>query len=245
MKKLLLLLLMLVCSVAQAEVKAVIQGPKKVKAGVPFFVSAKKSVDFERVEWMAPEGLYIMTFDDRDLVGTLTIDEPGTYIIGLTAYGKPVTYAGDKKDKNGFWTDGYVQWLESYFGKPVSNQSETTLEVEVTGGAPAVNPFPAPATTVRPLLEPLLKLKLSRADATNLATMYHNVSQANLATTEDLRTYTVKEGSSLGLAGKYAGLAKAVDDFWNTTIGLKIRPTEEKDLAAMRALAWAVWETGR
>lgn len=113
---------------------------------------------------------------------------------------------------------------------------------------PGVNPW-QPAAAWQPSAAPIRALKLSREDATKLAEMYGRLSRpaalASLATTGDLRAALVREGSSLGLRGRYSGLAEAVDKYLAAAVRLDNVPlNREAASAVLETLAWAVWETG-
>jgi len=238
-------LLLLFAATALGEApKLVLRGPTKVRAGVPLIVSAKKSTGIETCEWSVAghEDIMVMTLDDRDLIAYVVFDAPGIYDLTLTATGAPPSFDGPKKDAQGKWTDAYVAWLEAAAFKPSTDEASAVLKITVDAGVS--NPYPAPLAAVRSRVEPLSQFKLQRADALSLAVMYNAASQANLATTLELREYCVGEGKKLALKGKYDGLANAVDAAWNDLIGLKNRALTPSDKAALGGFAWAVWQTG-
>ena len=124
---------------------------------------------------------------------------------------------------------------------------------------PATNPYPTPSQTRQDATATIRATKLDRADATNLATLYQDASRLvasapaaiaagtrpEIATTGDLRAWLVSNGRELGLQGRYAGLADAVDRFLGQQAGTAIRNVTASDATMLSALAWAVWEAGR
>ena len=141
--------------------------------------------------------------------------------------------------------------------------------IPVNGPAPKPEPKPDPTPSRNPYTEPVGNLltaarevaavKMERADATSLAKLYEAAmrlvesAQAARAAgvkpeidqTDDLRRWLVENGKPLGLSGKYAGLADAVDAFLGSQLGTEIRPVADADAVALSALAWGIWEAGR
>lgn len=114
---------------------------------------------------------------------------------------------------------------------------------------PGDNPW-RPSSAWKSQCSPILSLRLSRSDADSLSNLYGNLSKpaslANLATTGDLRQRLAQEGSSLGLKGKYAGLAEAVDAYLAVSVRLDNVPLNREAAGPiLETLAWAIWETGR
>lgn len=137
-------------------------------------------------------------------------------------------------------------------------------EVKITVEGDSVNPpNPGPVPTPEPgdnpwkpssawksQCSPILSLKLSTSDARALASLYGNLSKpanlANLATTGDLRQRLIQEGSSLGLRGKYQGLAEAVESYLAVSVRTANVPLNREAAGpVLETLAWAIWETGR
>jgi hypothetical protein len=138
--------------------------------------------------------------------------------------------------------------------------------VTLTGGVsppdppgPTENPYPAPSAETRTALGAVLAVKMSRVDATSLAAFYHQAAKLvesapaaraagvkpEAGTTSELRAWLVSNGKDLGLAGRYASLASAVDGYLAGALGTKVRDVTPADAAAIEALAWACWEGGK
>jgi hypothetical protein len=152
-------------------------------------------------------------------------------------------------------------------GGPMAEIARHTITL--TGGAnpptppdppgPTANPYPAPTAEARQTLGAVLAVRMSRADATSLAAFYHQAAKLvesapaaraagvkpEAGTTSELRAWLVSNGKDLGLAGRYASLASAVDGYLAGALGTKVRDVTPADVAAIEALAWACWEGGK
>lgn len=70
--------------------------------------------------------------------------------------------------------------------------------------------------------------------------------QAAGATTADLCALIVDRGKTLGIKGKYPGLAAAIDKAFADTVGLAVAALDYDQAAKfLDTLAWAAWEAGR
>lgn len=176
---------------------------------------------------------------------------PGTYDVGLFGLWlktREVDIAGAK-----------VQVLEG-FG--LLNSKSTFVVGQADPPVPpplTTNPYPAPSAEIRESLGAVLTVRLDRADATNLASLYDQARrlvetapaaraagvQPEIGTTSELRAWLAEHGRELGLAGKYAGLADVVDTFLTDQLGTRLRDVQASDAASLGGLAWAIWENGR
>lgn len=113
---------------------------------------------------------------------------------------------------------------------------------------PGVNPW-RPSSNWKSASSKILALKLSRQDATALASLYGNLSRPasldSLATTGQLRQRLIQEGASLGLHGRYPGLADAINEYLAVSVRREnVALNKEAAAQVLETLAWAVWETG-
>jgi hypothetical protein len=124
---------------------------------------------------------------------------------------------------------------------------------------PGVNPYTTPAANLKAAVQPVATLKTNRADGTALGKLYQDASRLvasapaakaagtkpEIGTTAELRAWLISNGKNLGLQGKHAGLADAVDAYLGKQLGTAIRDVTAADAEALAALAWAAWEGGR
>lgn len=115
------------------------------------------------------------------------------------------------------------------------------------GGPPptATNPYAVPSTTLRTAVDELTTIPLSRLDATAIAKVYADAASAMPAKTDALKQKIIDSGKSLGLKGKYLVAPEVIDQVLAKVLGLDVRATTVSDAAALRAVAWALWEAGR
>lgn len=124
---------------------------------------------------------------------------------------------------------------------------------------PVDNPYPAPDTSTREKLAPVMTISTERADATKLAAMYGRAAELietglaaraagvkpETGTPAELRAWLIENGRPLGLAGKYPGLADAVDKALADLLGLDAgRQLTQTDADGFESLAWAIFEGG-
>lgn len=109
----------------------------------------------------------------------------------------------------------------------------------------AQNPYAVPSTTLRTAVDELTTIPLSRLDATAIAKVYANAASALPAKTDALKQKIIDEGKLLGLRGKYLVAPGVIDQVLAKVLGLDNRATTASDAAALRAVAWALWEAGR
>jgi hypothetical protein len=126
-------------------------------------------------------------------------------------------------------------------------------------GPGPVNPYPAPAQSVQEATAAIRAIPIARPDATALGQLYADAqrlvasapaaiaagTKPEIGTTSELRAWLVQYGRELGLQGKYAGLADAVDRYLGQSLGTSIRNVTAADADVLGGLAWAVWEAGR
>ena len=116
--------------------------------------------------------------------------------------------------------------------------------IRVTPPAPP-NPYPEPTAVLKQAVEPLAAFALSRADATAMANVISQAAdRAPAMRLNPLSQWIVEAGKPLGLRGKYDGFAPALDKVLEATIGTTDRDGTAADAAALRAIAWAIWEAG-
>jgi hypothetical protein len=135
-----------------------------------------------------------------------------------------------------------------------SQDGDAYAELTITVGnpdppppPPDVNPYEPPSATWRSRVEPVASVRMSRADANNLAKMYHGLSNQIDPSwkTSDLRAEMIRRGKLLNLQGRYEGLAALVDAAFSRGWGLSERPVAEIEARdGLLAMAWAVWEAG-
>jgi len=107
------------------------------------------------------------------------------------------------------------------------------------------NPYAVPSATLRTAVDKLTTLSLSRADATAIARVYGDAATSMPSKTDALKQKIIDSGKTLNLKGRYPLAATAIDDVLANVFGLDIRATTVADVAALRAVAWALWEAGR
>jgi hypothetical protein len=124
---------------------------------------------------------------------------------------------------------------------------------------PGVNPYATPGAALKTAVQPIAALKTNREDGTALGKLYQDASRLvasapaakaagtkpEIGTTTELRAWLVDNGKALGLQGRHAGLADAVDTYLGKQLGTAIRDVTAADAEALAALAWAAWEGGR
>ena len=113
-----------------------------------------------------------------------------------------------------------------------------------TPPAPDGNPY-RPAPAFQAAVQPVKAFSLSLDDSRKLAEMYATVaSQARAGAFKSLgevRATLVQLGTPMGLKAKYAGLAKAVDAYFSSTLGLEDPVPADRVGDALETIAWAVW----
>lgn len=113
---------------------------------------------------------------------------------------------------------------------------------------PAQNPYSTPPSSLKTVVEDIVDFPLSRRDATDIAEVFNKAAgRASSSTTKtgELRQYIIDTGKPLGLKDKYDGLSEAVDKVLDNLMGVGDREAKPTDVAALRAVAWAVWEAGK
>lgn len=204
------LLLLIASSVAQAQVtpKAVITGPKEARCGSLVVLDATESTGTGRLWLLAvsPEETSFLPVESG-LKCIFASPVAGAYRFVLVVCGNNAN------------------------GGPAADMATHTVVLRspdnppVPPPPPTTNPYPAPSTEIRESLGAILAVKLNQTDATNLASLYDQARQLvesapaaraagtkpEIGTTSELRAWLVEHGRELGLAGKYAGLADAVD----------------------------------
>ena len=204
------LLLLIASSVAQAQVtpKAVITGPKEARCGSLVVLDATESTGTGRLWLLAvsPEETSFLPVESG-LKCIFASPVAGAYRFVLVVCGNNAN------------------------GGPAADMATHTVVLRspdnppVPPPPPTTNPYPAPSTEIRESLGAILAVKLTQTDATNLASLYDQARQLvesapaaraagtkpEIGTTSELRAWLVEHGRELGLAGKYAGLADAVD----------------------------------
>jgi hypothetical protein len=114
---------------------------------------------------------------------------------------------------------------------------------------PDQNPH-KPSDTWRPKVEPVLKVRLSRGDASVLAAMYAataaDVRAGKIGTTAELRKTLIERGTPLGLKGRYPELPAAIEGVLVGVFTVEVQALEPGPAADLLAtLAWAIWEAGK
>jgi len=237
-------LLLIASSVVQAQVapKAVITGPKDARCGSLVVLDATESTGSGRL-WMlavSPEETSFLPVESG-LKCIFASPVAGAYrfvliVAGTNSNGGPAVDMAT-----------HTVVLRSPDGPPVPPPPPTT------------NPYPAPSAETRETLGAVLAVELNRSDATNLASLYDQARRLvesaaaaraagttpEIGTTSELRAWLVEHGRELGLAGKYDGLADAVDAYLATQLGTRLREVQAADATALGGLAWAIWENGR
>jgi len=193
-----------------------------------------------------------ITFEVPDAWNVVYVDQstlhvwapPGSYKVKATALRIDIT----------------VDWETQAVNKKVSGQTyqrEVTIkEASPDNPPPIVNPYKAPSVALQEQTKPIRLLTLDRTDAAALGKLYaltaslirlsgDPAADNALRTTAAVRQFLAEGGPPLGLAGKYSGLADAVDGCLLAMIGLQSRDTNNGDAEAFEALAWAVCEVGR
>lgn len=229
-------------SVMAQSPKAVITGPKEAAVGDMVVMDASESVGTSRLWLQAvapmPKSFLPVDSGTRCVFATGT---PGRYVFVLVVAGTGAN------------------------GNALAEMATHTLDVG--GPAPGPNPTPPPSTNPCPIpvgslltaAKAVAAVKTGREDAAMLATLYQDASRLVLSapaaraagtkpeigTTAELRSWLVSNVRELGLQGKHAGLAAAVDVFLGGQLGTAIRDVGEADAMALTALAWGVWEGGR
>jgi len=123
---------------------------------------------------------------------------------------------------------------------------------------PVENPY-RPDPELQTQTGPVTALRLSRADASRLAVLFHELSndlntsaKAASAIRDDpfrscqsFADEMARRGVPMGLRGKYPGLGAAVKGLFETVLGRAEGPLDRPKAARLcETLAWAVWETG-
>lgn len=136
-----------ITSSANAELKAVVSGPNKLKPDIEYTLSAKRSTDAIKFEWSVVEkpdyDLGAFTWDDDKLV-SIMFDTPGEYTIRLKVTGKPDVFPGEKKLPSGAYNPEYVEWLEPRAYHEIEVVTEAIVDHKVVVGDPKPNPTPGP-----------------------------------------------------------------------------------------------------
>jgi hypothetical protein len=114
---------------------------------------------------------------------------------------------------------------------------------------PDRNPYPAPSAELRAQIKPILAHRLSRDHASLFAQVHArtlaDVRAGTVTATGELRAALVSYGKPLGLKGRYQGWAQTLEAVAEAVLGKPERELVERDQAALEALCWAIWETGR
>lgn len=227
---------------AQVAPKAVITGPRDARCGSLVVLDATESTGTGRLWLLAvsPEETSFLPVEaGRQCIFASPVAGAYRFVLvvcGNNANGGP---AADMAT--------HTVVLRSPDGPPVPPPPPTT------------NPYPAPSAEIRESLGAVLAVKLSRADATNLASLYDQArrlvdsapsaraagTKPEIGTTSELRAWLVDHGRELGLAGKYAGLADAVDAYLAKQLGTRLRDVQAADATSLAGLAWAIWEGGQ
>jgi hypothetical protein len=241
-------LLLIAAGIAQAQVapKAVITGPKEARCGSLVVLDATESTGTGRLWLLAvsPEETSFLPVEaGRQCIFASPV--AGAYRFVLVVCGTN-TNGGPAADMA-----THTVVLRSPDVPPVPSP--------VPPSPPTTNPYQSPSAEIRETLGAVLAVKLNRADATNLASLYDQArrlvesapaaraagTKPEIGTTSELRAWLVEHGRELGLAGKYAGLADAVDAYLAGQLGTRLRDVQATDATVLGGLAWAIWEGGR
>jgi len=193
--------------------------------GEPIVITAGTEADLYL--WNLSEGAQYRALDNKHTLHVWAV--PGTYTVTQTA----------------------VRFNVDWDARTIEPAAEQTAAQFTVGDLPPpdpVNPYAVPSQALRETVGPITRIQMSPQGATALAAMYHEIGHAVLTdtvgTTAELRRRLIERGKSLGLQGRYAGLADAVDDALEQLLGLAIRELHSDDAAKLDAVAWAIWEAG-
>jgi len=138
--------------------------------------------------------------------------------------------------------------------------AEIVIQVGEDPG-PSKNPYPPPGPEWKARVVAILNHQLSRPDATALAKLYHETSEAvqadaaHFPMVQDLADYLYAQGEPLGLRAKYvkfAARAKYVkfaatmNGVYGALFGERNQRLDPQRAAeALDAMAYTIWETGK
>lgn len=243
---LILLILSAALPVLAQPPKAIITGPKEANVGDLVILDASQSTGLSYA-WalLASDKTYLPV--DGGVRVVFASGTPGEYIFALVAAGQ---------NNNGGAAADVATWTVKVLGTSPSPVPSPAPQPVPPAPGPVVNPHPRPSAALQAATAAVRAIKLTTVDATSLAEIYaeaasmvalsgDQAAENALRTTADLRDHLADTGKSLGLVGRYAGLGDAIDAFLLASIADGDRATTTADVAALRALAWAVWETGR